>query len=179
MIRRTVAMLALSTALAASGAAADDLSHVNDAELESELAARDLDIARTSARVLDLSARETEDAAAIDAARMEALEVDRDLVERAGFLYRLGRRGAAFRYLVGAPSASAFLKRYATLRRLVVALLEARRSAGERLAEAEAARAKTLADLQMARSMLGQLDEARAEIADELARRSETTLVWR
>jgi hypothetical protein len=177
--RRAGAILAFSMALVASRAAADDLTHVSDAELESELTARDQDIARTSARVLSLSEREAESVAAIGTARMEALEIDRALAERAAFLYRLGRRGAAFRYLVGAPSASAFLKRYATLRRLVISLLEARRSAGVRLAGAEAALEKTRAELQMARSMLDQLEEARLELTAELARRSDKTLAWR
>lgn len=178
MNRRAGAVLAFSMALVASRAAADDLYHVSDAELESELAARDQDIARTSERVRGLTEREAENAAAIDTARMEALEIDRALAERAAFLYRLGRRGAAFRYLVGAPSASAFLKRYATLRRLVIALLEERRAAGVRLAGAEAELEKTRAELQMAQSMLGQLEDARKELAAELERRYEKTLAW-
>jgi len=179
VIRSVAVALAFATALAASRAAADDLSHVSDAELETEIAARDQDIARTSARAEELTAREAENAAAIDAARLEALEIDKSLAERAGFLYRIGRRGAAFRYLLGAPSASEFLKRYATLRRLVVALLEARRAAGVRLTAAEAALDETRAELRSARSMLSQLEEARLELADELARRSGGALAWR
>jgi chromosome segregation ATPase len=179
VIRRAAAIITFSLALVASRAAADDLSHVSDAELNTEISARDQDIARTSARVDTLAAREGENAEAIDAARMEALEVDRALTERAGFLYRLGRRGAAFRYLVGAPSAAAFLKRYATLRRLVVVLLEARRDAGVRLTEAEAALEKTREELEMARAMLGELEETRAELNGELARRGQNKLAWR
>jgi hypothetical protein len=166
-------------ALVASRIAADDLSHVSDAELESELAARDQDIARTATRIQNLTEREAENTAAMDTARMETLEIDRALAERAAFLYRLGRRGAAFRYLVGAPSSSAFLKRYATLRRLVIVLLEARRNAGVRLAGVEAALEKTRAELQMAQSMMSQLEEARLELTGELARRSDKTLAWR
>jgi hypothetical protein len=179
VIRHAVAALALSMALVAARAVADDLSHASDTELAAELTAREQDIARTAARIEVLAEREGGDAAAIDTARMEALEIDRDLSERAGFLYRLGRRGAAFRYLLGAPSASAFLRRYATLRRLVVALLEARRSAGARLAATEAALEKTRGELQLARAMLSQLEEARVELAEELARRSQSTLAWR
>jgi hypothetical protein len=179
VIRTAAAALVVSTTLLASHAAADDLSHVSDAEIAAEIAARDQDIARTSARAAELALREAENAAAIDAARMEVLEIDRSLAERAGFLYRLGRRGAAFRYLLGAPSASAFLRRYATLRRLVVTLLEARRTAGVRLAAAEAALEKTRTDMQSARSMISQLEEARLVLAFELARRSSGTLAWR
>ena len=179
MIRCAAAMLVASMALVAARAVADDFSHVSDSELAAELSARDQDVARTTARVQSLAEREGGDAAAIDAARMEALEIDRSLSERAGFLYRLGRRGAAFRYLVGAPSASVFLRRYATLRRLVVTLLEARRGAGARLAEAEAALEKTRGELQMARAMLSQLEEARIELAEELSRRSQNTLARR
>jgi hypothetical protein len=179
VIRLAVTALAASMALIAARAVADDLSHVSDAELAAELSAREQDIARTTERVQSLTEREGGDVAALDTARMEVLEIDRSLAERAGFLYRFGRRGAAFRYLLGAPSASELIRRYATLRRLVVALLEVRRSAGVRLAETEAALEKTRAERQMARVMLSQLEEARAELEQELSLRSQSTLAWR
>jgi hypothetical protein len=179
VIRVAVAAVAAALALVAARAAAVDLSYASAAELTVELAARDLDITRTAARIDDLVAREARNASAIDAARTEVLESERALAERAGFLYRLSRRGAAFRYLLGAPTASAFLERYAMLRRLVVAQLEARRQAGARLAAAEGALADTRRQLQSARAMLSQLEEARAELAGELARRSSDTLAWR
>jgi hypothetical protein len=165
--RAFIGVLALVAAAFASTAAADEPALVSAEELSQELAARNADIARTQTRTEALEAEAAEDAVAIDAARMESLEAERALAERAGFLYRLGRRGAAFRYLFGAPSAAAFLERYATLKRLVADLLEARRDAGAKLAEAEANLARTRSELQSARSMLSQLEEARLELLAE------------
>jgi hypothetical protein len=61
----------------------------------------------------------------------------------------------------------------------VVVLLEARRDAGVRLTEAEAALEKTREELEMARAMLGELEETRAELNGELARRGQNKLAWR
>lgn len=171
-----VALAALALALPAR---AQEAGLASDEELRAELAAREADIARTGARAAALEAEASKDAAGVDRARMELLEADTSLARRAGFLYRLGRRGASFRYLLGAPSAAAFLKRYATLRRLVVGMLVARREAGERLAEAEAALSRSRSELQSARSMLSQLEEARLELLAEEQRRLARTLVLR
>jgi hypothetical protein len=171
--RAITALLALAAAAHFSPPAiAQEPADVNPDEISAELAAREADISRTQARAAALEARSAEDAAAIDTARMEALESERALSERAAFLYRLGRRGAAFRYLFGAPSAAAFLERYATLKRLVIQLLEARRDAGAKLAEAEANLVRTRSELQSARSMLSQLEEARLELLAEQQRLS-------
>jgi hypothetical protein len=177
--RAAFAAVALAVLGIAASARGQELAAVSDDELRAELGAREADIARTEARAAAMEAQAAADAAAADRARMVVLETDRTLAERAGFLYRLGRRGAAFRYLLGAPSAAAFLKRYATLKRLVVSLLVARRDAGARLTESEATLERTRSDLQSARSMLSELEEARLELLAEEQRRLGRALVLR
>jgi hypothetical protein len=175
-MRLATALFALCGVLSSARAVSDDLSHISNEELLAEIAARSNDIERTAERVAILGIDELEHATAAENARTTAREVDERLVERAGLLYRISQRGRALRFLLAAESATEFLKRLETLRRLMLRGLDERREAGLRAAEAEARLASSREQLRRAREMLDRLRQARDELLAEQAERAQPSL---
>ena len=158
--------------LAADPAAVqEDLSYITDAELKSEIVAREQDMARTKSRLADLNTRETSAARELDAARTGIREAETQASVRVRAYYRLSRNAGSLRFLLDASSPTEAIRRITTLRRLLIDALEARRAAGLRMVSAE----KNLHQIQeeetSARRMLDLLTEAHQSRLREAAAR--------
>ncbi len=170
---RFIAVLSMMVLTAAAiPASSQDLAHVSDEEIAQEIVSRDADILRTSERVEDLEQAALDAGRRLDGARMEVLESERVLARNAALLYRFSRNGKALRYLFASSSAVGFLRRIHILRHLVVSGLESQRESGLRLAEAESDVTTNAREIEMAREMLGRLEENRRELIAERSRRS-------
>ncbi len=108
-------------------ARAGELIWVTDEEITAELASRQNDLVRTTSRIEQLGERRDALRREIDIITADLASIDNRLTARISMLYRLSRNGRSLQYLVASSSAIEFLKRMATLRRLITSELEARR----------------------------------------------------
>lgn len=162
----------LGAAYCLTAAASDDLRYASEEELNRELESRQGDVARTRERLDELIAKASQAEQELSQAKQDGAVAEKLAVERARTLYKVSRQGGSVRYLAKATSAVDFLARLATLKRLMVDSLEARRQAGLRLAEAQKRLALLREEGAAARDMHRMLEEALAELEREKARRS-------
>ena len=176
---RAGVLVAALAALIASSSSASEFAHIADDELALEIEARAGDVQRTTARIELLGEQLNEALGAVDEARIELAEIERQLEARVALLYRLSQHGKALRYLFTAESATGFLKRMATLRSLVISGLDQRRRVGLALAESEARVVDLREERRQAIALLEQLETTRQELMDEQQRRLEHALITR
>jgi peptidoglycan hydrolase CwlO-like protein len=172
---RGLKLLVLFAALtAALVCGADELRHVTDDELANEVQSRKSDIARTQARIATLKQSAHEASTEIALARTASNKIEALVIARTRLFYRLHRNGGSLRYLLGAPSATALLKRLGELRQLLGNGLDSRRQAGARLAQAEGKQVSLQQERETAQSMLLMLEQALDELVHEQARRGDS-----
>ncbi len=164
--------VSLAIACCVTSAASDDLRYTSEEELNEELESRQGDVTRTQERLDQLRDQASEADLALREAQRDGEVAEKLAVERARTLYKLSRQGGSVRYLAKATSAVDFLARLATLKRLMVDSLQARRQAGLRIAEAQKRLASLREEEDAARNMHRMLEEALAELEREKARRS-------
>jgi hypothetical protein len=130
--RTCVAMCILILSLSAE---ADD--YISEDDLLEEVINRKADIARTKSRIEVLKNQETNGLQELESLKTEAHRVEQIVIARTRLFYRLHRNGGSLRYLLGASSATALLRRLGELKNLMRSGLETRRQSGMRLAQAE------------------------------------------
>ena len=162
--RGLAALLAL---LIAATSSANDSNYISRMELSEEIASRDADIARTSARMESLIEMENLATESLDQARVQADEIEKSVIARVRLLYRLSRNGGSLRYLLGASSATEMLKRIQTLTRMVRQSLESHRQAGIVIVQAEEKLSEIRNEKKAAGGMLVNLMEARQNLVEE------------
>lgn len=167
------ALAALLALFAAASSRASDLDYISTTELAVEVARRDEDISRTSARIESLIENESFATKSLEQAKLQADEIEKAVITRVGLLYRLSRNGGSVRYILGSPSAVDTLKRIQILTRLVRQSLEAHRQAGIVVVQAEDKLNEIQNEKKTAGEMLADLMEARQDLVKERDRRQQ------
>lgn len=164
MSRVLILLIGLSALSFKSGPVAAQPAYASRQEQLEELARRRGDLGRAEARLATFEEKLAETETLLASCRIQLTATEAAAAERATVLYRLTRRGALVRYLLGSGSPIELLRRLAFLRTLSISALEERRQAGLRLAEAEGRRTSLI----QSRAEAGQLIAELRDIVEEL-----------
>lgn len=165
-----VTAVALSLLLGAATEPSAQVPHDSTIELKEELGRRQADLDRAEKRLDDL-ATELSELERLVLSSKENLGRAEDLAaQQAAVLYRLTRRGALVRYLLGSDSPVELLRRLGFLRALSLNALEVRRQAGLHLAQLEERLASTLEAQLQTQQLIGRLQDTIQEIASDIVK---------
>lgn len=149
----------------------EDYSWVESDELKMELSARRNDMTRTEERLTELRHQLKAEQEEIVILSQNLAEIDNRLVQRTSMLYRLSKNGKSVQYLFGSDSIIAFVKRMQTLRLLVTSQMDAKREVSLQLTRVEDEMERTRAQMENAKTLLGQLTVTVEALKKELAGR--------
>jgi peptidoglycan hydrolase CwlO-like protein len=149
----------------------EDYSWVESDELKMELNARRNDMKRTEERLTELRHQLKAEQEEIVILSQHMDEIENRLVQRTSMLYRLSKNGKSVQYLFGSDSIIAFVKRMQTLRLLVTSQMDAKREVSLQLTRVEDEMERTRAQMENAKTLLGQLTVTVEALKKELAGR--------
>lgn len=149
--------LILLLAIIGTQAWSEDLSYVGDDELVMELQSRRADLDRTSNRVIELQEQLAAQKNEILTLNKKIENVEQKLVQRTSMLYRLSKNGKSVQYLFSSDSATSFIKRMQTLRKLVTSQMDEKRDLSLQLAGVKDEVARTREELKGAKLLGEQL----------------------
>ncbi|MBN2339912.1 MAG: hypothetical protein JXX29_23460 [Deltaproteobacteria bacterium] len=169
-------ILGVLVGLLCTQAWSEDLSYVDDEELSVELDSRTQDLERTRARISDVERQLLAQQNEIFNLKQQLERVEQKLVQRTSMLYRLSKNGKSVQYLFSSNSATAFVKRMQTLRKLVTSEMDEKRELSVQLARATD-EVNTLKDERSsAQTLATQLEAVVANLQQELQRRQTAPL---
>lgn len=126
-------LILITISIVSTHAWSEDLSYIDSNELHIELNARKTDLKRTQNRITDIQQRLLAQQHEVKNLREQIASIDTKLVQRTSMLYRLSKNGKSVQYLFTAGSATAFVKRMQTLKKLVTSQMDAKRDVSVQL----------------------------------------------
>jgi peptidoglycan hydrolase CwlO-like protein len=169
--RRCSFFIFLTLAALCTQALGEDYSWVESDELKMELNARRKDMKRTEERLTELRHQLKAEQEEIVILNQHLDEIENRLVQRTSMLYRLSKNGKSVQYLFGSDSIIAFVKRMQTLRLLVTSQMDAKREVSLQLTRVEDEMERTRAQMESAKTLVGQLTATVDALQKELTGR--------
>ena len=160
-------VLCLALVVCCAGDAASSL-FADRTELVDQLSSRRGDLKRTEQRITELEQDTANAQVSLSRMRLESGQTLAEIEGRAGLMYRISRRGGAFRYLLTADSITEMLGRATILKKLIKDQLYLLRDQNRRTAEIDDRISTNKAELKQAREMQTLLTNTIGELKRQL-----------